>query len=199
MYDAPAGPSRKPERIQHHENKKPSTIQSETRIAIPGSNRAALPQARLLGKSDPGSKIKISIYARQNPAGAAGNLALLEEMNRKLPAERHYLNEKEFKERFAADPEDLQHIKGWAKASGLKVLEDSAAKCRVRVEGTIGSINKALGIQLNEYEHPELGRFRGRGGQIHVPAELCGVVQGVSGWIPDKWAALICASLMPLR
>ena len=36
-------------------------------------------------------------------------------------------------------------------------------------------------MQLNEYEHPKTGRFRGRVGEIHVPPDLFGIVQGVFG------------------
>lgn len=150
-------------------------------IGIPGSNRPAVPQAKLIKKSDPGSRIKVSIYARQNPAAPGENLSPLDELGSKLPAERHYLSDEEFNSTFGADPEDLDKIAAWAKASKLKVLDRSVAKRRVLVEGTIGDISKAFGVQLNDYEHPESGHFRGRVGQIHMPADLFGIVQGVFG------------------
>jgi kumamolisin len=102
-------------------------------------------------------------------------------LNSKLPAERRYLSGDEFNSTFGADPADLDKIAAWAKASKLKVLDRSVPKRRVLVEGTIGDISKAFGVQLNEYDHPESGRFRGRVGQIHVPADLFGIVQGVFG------------------
>jgi kumamolisin len=150
-------------------------------IVLPGSNRLAVPQAKLLKKSDSGVRIKVSIYARQNPTGPGKSLSPLDDLNNKLPAERHYLSDEEFNSTFGADPADLDKIAAWAEASKLKVLDRSVAKRRVLVEGTIGDISKALGVQLNEYEHPETGRFRGRVGQIHIPADLFGIVQGVFG------------------
>jgi kumamolisin len=150
-------------------------------MAIPGSNRPAVPQAKLLKKSDPGSRIKVSIYVRQNPTAPGKSLSPLDELNSKLPAERRYLSRDEFNSTFGADPADLDKIAAWAKASKLKVLDRSVPKRRVLVEGTIGDISKAFGVQLNEYDHPESGRFRGRVGQIHVPADLFGIVQGVFG------------------
>jgi len=150
-------------------------------MAIPGSNRPAVPQAKLLKKSDPGSRIKVSIYVRQNPTAPGKSLSPLDELNSKLPAERRYLSGDEFNSTFGADPADLDKIAAWAKASKLKVLDRSVPKRRVLVEGTIGDISKAFGVQLNEYDHPESGRFRGRVGQIHVPADLFGIVQGVFG------------------
>ena len=161
---------------------KPTNAKKPTEMmAIPGSNRPAVPQAKLLKKSDPGSRIKVSIYARQNPTAPGKSLSPLDELNSKLPAERHYLSGDEFDSTFGADPADLDKIAAWAKASKLKVLDRSVPKRRVLVEGTIGDISKAFGVQLNEYDHPESGRFRGRVGQIHVPADLFGIVQGVFG------------------
>jgi len=150
-------------------------------IAIPGSDRPAVPQAKLIRKSDAGSQIKVSIYARQNPAAPGKSPAPLDELSSQLPAERNYLSDDEFNSTFGADPADLDKIAAWAKASKLKVLDRSVAKRRVLVEGKIGDISKAFNVQLNEYEHPETGRFRGRVGQIHVPADLFGIVQGVFG------------------
>jgi kumamolisin len=150
-------------------------------MAIPGSNRPAVPLAKLIKKSDPGSRIKVSIYARQNPTAPGKSPSPLDELNSKLPAERHYLSDEEFNSTFGADPGDLDKIAAWAEASKLKVLDRSVAKRRVLVEGTIADISKAFGVQLNEYEHPQSGHFRGRVGQIHVPSDLFGIVQGVFG------------------
>ena len=51
-------------------------------MALPGSNRPAVPQARLIKKSDPASQIKVSIYARQRPTAPGKSLSPLEELNR---------------------------------------------------------------------------------------------------------------------
>jgi len=41
-------------------------------------------------------------------------------------------------------------------------------------------MNEAFGVELKEYEHPN-GRYRGRTGPVHLPAELQNVVEGVFG------------------
>jgi kumamolisin len=150
-------------------------------IAIPGSNRHAVPDAKLLKKSDPKLQIKVSIYARQNPAAPGKSPSSLDDMSSKLPRDRRYLSDDEFNSTFGADPADLAKIAAFARASKLKVLDSSVPMRRVLVQGSIRDISKALGIELNDYEHPQTGRFRGRIGQIHVPAELSGVIQGVFG------------------
>ena len=158
-----------------------NVLKTTTPLAIPGSYRHAVPGAKLLKKSDPGARIKVSIYARQNPTEPGKSPAPLEELNKQLPAERHYLKGEEFDSTFGANPADLEKIAAWAEASKLKVLDSSVPKRRVLVEGTIRDISKAFGVQLNEYDHPDEGRFRGREGEVHVPPDLYGIVQGVFG------------------
>ena len=161
--------------------KRTTERKSTDQLAIPGSYRHAVPGAKLLKKSDPAKRIKVSIYARQNPVEAGKSLTPLEELNQKLPGQRKYLNAEEFNSTFGADPADLEKIAAWAKSNKLKVLDSSVPKRRVLVEGTIGDVSKAFGVQLNEYDHPKEGRFRGREGEIHVPTALFGVVHGVFG------------------
>lgn len=150
-------------------------------IAIPGSTRHAIPEAKLIKASDQSAEIKVSIYARQNPRVPGSNPVSSDVMDNVLPGKRHYLSDGDFNSAFGADPEDLDKIAAWAQASHLKVLDRSVPKRRVLVEGTIGDISRAFGVQLNEYEHPKTGHFRGRVGEVHVPADLVGIVKGVFG------------------
>ena len=150
-------------------------------IAITGSARRAVPEAKLIKKSDQTARIEVSIYARQNPAAPAKNPLTPDAMNNTLPGQRHYLTDEEFNSTFGADPADLDKIAAWAQTNKLKVLDRSVPKRRVLVEGTIGDISKAFNLQLNEYEHPKTGRFRGRVGEVHVPTDLFGIIQGVFG------------------
>jgi kumamolisin len=154
---------------------------SESNIPIPGSYRPAVPQSKLIGKSNYKAEIKVSIYAKQKPASAGETSPKLDELNNKLPGERQYLSGKDFNAVFGADPRDLEKIAGWAKANKLEVLDSSVPKRRVLVQGTIGDICKAFGTELNEYEQPGRGRFRGRVGQLHVPTAMSEIVQGVFG------------------
>jgi kumamolisin len=161
--------------------KKWAPQQTENLVPIPGSNRSAVTQAKLIGKADYKEQIKVSIYARQKPAVAGDNRAKVDERNTQLPGERQYLSGSNFDAVFGADPDDLEKIAAWAKSNKLSVLDSSVSKRRVLVQGTIGAVCKAFGTELNEYSHPERGRFRARVGSLHVPADLSGIVQGVFG------------------
>jgi kumamolisin len=150
-------------------------------FAIPGSRRPSIPEAKLLGKSDPAQRIKLSIYARQNPNPPEATVHSLDVLSTDLPRSRKYPTSAQFNSVYGADPADLEKIVAWAKANKLEVVESSVPKRRVQVVGAIQDIERAFSLQLNEYEHPTDGRYRGREGDIHVPAELLGIVEGVFG------------------
>lgn len=149
-------------------------------VPISGSYRAAVPQAKLVGKANPGERIQVSIYARQNPKSNSTGRTLAQS-SLQVPGKRKYLSRDEFDQTYGADAEDMTRIAAWAKANKLKVVDSSAPKRRVLVEGTVADVESAFGVQLNEYDHPDSGRYRGREGEIHVPAELSGIVEGVFG------------------
>jgi len=151
------------------------------KIALPGSARRAMPNAVLLRKSDPNAKLKISIFVRRNPRPSAAILTKASAINRQPIAQRSYLNTKEFNEVYGASPSDLAAIVKFAKASKLKVIETNVSKRRVLVEGTVADIESAFGVELNDFNHKELGRFRGREGKIYVPETLLPIVAGIEG------------------
>ena len=131
-------------------------------VAIPGSNRPPVPLAKRVGPADPKQRIRVSVYARQNPHSPADMTAAIRQLDHELPAKRRYLNNEQFNAVYGADPHELAEISDWAAANKLKVLDQSVPMRRVLVEGAIADVNKAFGVQLNEYRHPKTGRYRGR-------------------------------------
>ncbi len=150
-------------------------------FAIPGSRRPSIPEAKLLSRSNPAQRITLSIYARQNPHPPQATVRSLDALRTDLPGKRRYLTTEQFNSVHGADPADLEKIATWARANQLVVLESSVPMRRVQVQGTIQDIERAFALELNEYQHPQDGQYRGREGEVHVPAELFGVVDGVFG------------------
>src|ERR1700690_1644857 len=102
-------------------------------VPISGSYRAAVPQAKLVGKANSGERIQVSIYARQNPKFLSATRTQ-DELSLQVPGKRKYLTGDEFNQCYGADPEDMTKITAWAKACKLKVLDSNAPKRRVLVE-----------------------------------------------------------------
>ena len=118
---------------------------------------------------------------RRNPNPPAAAASSVAKLGSELPGKRRGITDAEFNVVCGADPADLERVSKWAEKSKLKVLDRSVAKRRILVEGTIQDIEQAFGVQLNEYDHPEHGHFRGREGEVHVPNDLAGVIEGVFG------------------
>ncbi|MGH2343654.1 MAG: S53 family peptidase, partial [Chloroflexota bacterium] len=81
---------------------------------------------------------------------------------------------------YGADPADLGRVADFAAEYGLTVVRSSVPECSVTLSGTAANFNRAFAVDLKMYEHPE-GSYRGRTGDIHVPAELDGIITGVFG------------------
>ncbi|MGA3188814.1 MAG: S53 family peptidase [Bryobacteraceae bacterium] len=150
-------------------------------ISLPGSTRKAMPGAKLLRKSDVAERIKVSVFVRRNPNPPAKAVSSAAALSAELPSKRKALTKAEFNAVYGADPADLERVEAWAAKSKLKVLDPSVAKRRIMMEGTIDDIQRAFGVQLNEYEHPTQGHFRGREGDVKIPSDLAGVIEGVFG------------------
>ena len=150
-------------------------------IPISGSNRPPLPGATLLRKTDPRKSITASIYLRPNPSTAGEAASTIETLSAQPPQARAYLSKPQLAAMFGADPQDIQAVEDWAKSCKLKVVEADAAKRRVKVSGTVAAIDKAFGVQLGDYRHPDGYEYRGREGQVHVPEKLYGIVESVLG------------------
>ncbi len=150
-------------------------------LTIRGSHRVRVPDATYLSDCDPEQVIKLSIYARRNTRPSTKTLTSIEKLQSQLPGKRRYLTNAEFDDVFGASQADLKTISAWAERSNLKVLETNVSKRRVLVEGKIREVSISFGVVLSEYDHPTLGRFRGREGALHVPEEVYGVIDGVFG------------------
>ncbi len=131
--------------------------------------------------SSPKQSIKVSIYLRRNPKASTEATSTIATLNAQPPQSRRYLSKPELAAMFGADPAELQSVEDWAKSCKLKGLDADACKRRVQVEGTVAAINKAFGVQLNEYRHPDGYEFRGREGSVLVPESLYGIVESVLG------------------
>ncbi len=146
---------------------------------IAGSEREPLEQATRVGPSDPHREIAVSVIVRRR--GSSDPAERIAEIARSEPALRRYLSYEEFEAQYGADPDDLAKVESHAQQAGLSVDESSASRRTVVLRGTVQAMSQAFDVELADYEHPRLGRYRGRTGTVAVPDELAGVVQAVLG------------------
>ncbi|HEX4320983.1 MAG TPA: S53 family peptidase [Acidobacteriaceae bacterium] len=140
------------------------------KVALPGSERTPVDGASMVGPTDPGQLVEVSVVLKQRRELKLDHL------------QGKTLSHDEFASTYGADPQHIERVKAFAAAHNLTVVpsEDEVARRTITLQGTVADLQAAFGVSLNDYQHSK-GRFRGRTGAIHLPPELAEVVQGVFG------------------
>jgi kumamolisin len=149
---------------------------TEKRFALFGSSR---PTTDATAPVKPGERLTVTIYVQRDPQSTPVPSA--HQLGRLAPRARSYLRPEEAVAAFGAAQSDLEVVAAFAGKHKLKVVEQSIAKRLVRVAGTAKQLGEAFGVQLRHYEHPDGGIYRSYDGEVQLPAELAGVVEGVLG------------------
>lgn len=148
------------------------------RVPIPGSERSVLSGAKAVGEVPADERFEVTVRVRSKkpldqllPTNADADV---------LPKARRYLSREEFAAHHGADPEDLAKVAAFAQEHGLVVVESSLERRSVVLSGTAANFSSAFGTKFKRYEHPD-GEYRGRTGELTIPADLEGIIEGVFG------------------
>jgi kumamolisin len=146
-------------------------------ITLKGSERAAMPGARVVAPAGPTERLEVTVLVRRRAAAAMhARAAQLAAGN----ASAGYLTREEFASRHGADAADLAAVRAFAGAQGLVVVLEHAARRTVVLSGTVAQFNKAFNVQLQRMQHDTCS-YRGRAGSIELPSSLDGVIEAVLG------------------
>ncbi len=154
---------------------KPPLIAEQARVVLPGSEKAAAPDAVRLRATPARSKMTVSVIVKRKEP-----LKINQRGGRMSGPVR--VSRAWFKKHHSADPAAIKQIRAFAREFHLKVEPDpSAAERRtVQLTGTAADIQKAFGVVL-EQKSINGAEYRVREGAIHLPASLTGVVEAVLG------------------
>jgi kumamolisin len=145
--------------------------------ALTGSERIAMPGARVLAPADPTERLEVTVLVRRRAATELRALAArLAAGDVGVP----FLSREEFAARHGADAADLAAVRAFAAAQGLVVVQEHAARRSVVLSGSVAQFNAAFKVQLQRMEHDSCS-YRGRTGSIELPSSLQGVVEAVLG------------------
>jgi len=149
------------------------------RRTISGSDRAApLNGAQIVGSVPQDERFEVTVRIRRKaPLGGVVANSLHADQ---APAKRKYIAREDYAAKNGADPADMAKVEAFAKANGLVVVESSSARRSVFLSGTAANFSKAFGANIAQYEH-DGGTYRGRTGELTVPADLAPIIEGVFG------------------
>lgn len=147
------------------------------RVALKGSERAALPGARIVSPEEPSERMQVSVLVRRR-----ARQKLLDTVAA-LASGAHgaeHLSREEFAEQYSADASDLAAVRAFASAHGLAVIQEDAARRTMVLSGDVAGFSAAFAVQLQRMAHPG-GTYRGRVGAVQLPAQLGGIIEAVLG------------------
>ena len=158
---------------------------SQKRTVVAGSEKKALPDAKVTGAPDPNERIEVTVILRPRSgagsriAKAAANQAMTQALE--LPERRAYLTRETFAAARGAAPDDVEKVESFARDHNLTVVEASIAKRSIRLTGTIQDLTAAFRPNLTQAKIG--GRtVRTRTGGISVPQSLAPIVVAVLGF-----------------
>jgi kumamolisin len=154
---------------------------SQNRVELKGSTRAALPGGKDVGPADPKEQIEVTVLLRRgSKPGEFPSAAQIAETSAQPPRQRKYLSREEFALTHGASAADLEKIRAFAEDYHLKIASEDRASRTVKLSGTVEAFNEAFGANLRRYQHAS-GAYRCRTGILTIPADLESIVQGVLG------------------
>jgi kumamolisin len=140
---------------------------AEERFVLAGSARTVQADARPVGLPDPTDVVEVTLVLRRR---------------RRLPELAHHapISREAFAERYGASPADVERVEAFADQFDLTIMDVDLGRRIVALSGPVAAVNEAFGTTLQLFQS-NAGVFRGRTGELHLPAELEGVIVGAFG------------------
>jgi hypothetical protein len=128
---------------------------------------------------NPEQKLRLALGVH-DPHMAAEEQFIKELVTKGSPTFHKFLTQEQWNARFAPAVEDEQAVVDWAESQGLTVTHRYPNRLLVDVEGTAGTIEKAFGVTINNYQVGDEVDFSADRNPV-VPANLSGILQNVAG------------------
>jgi kumamolisin len=139
-----------------------STGEQEYR-AVPGSGRTPRAGARRVGAADLRAVVEVVVVLRRHGPPPSARVPRAEAARL-----------------LGADPGDVEAVRAFAARHGLHVDHVDLAARSIGLTGTVAAMNRAFRVDLGRYSADGV-EYRGREGEIQVPAALHGLVVAVLG------------------
>jgi kumamolisin len=127
-----------------------------------------------VGPVDPGEQVTVTVLLRRRSG------AQPPEPGEARESGQHPMSREEFASSFGADPADVDALRAFAADHNLEVGQVNLGARTVSVSGPAEAMNRAFGVRLRRFSHPQ-GEYRGREGAITLPPDIADIVEGIFG------------------
>jgi hypothetical protein len=142
----------------------PETIAGATRIHQTGSRHDPLALTIVLNRTDQ----------------AGFDEFLRDVQDPQSPSYRHYLSPRGQADRFGPSAQAYDEVSAWLRREGLRILEGSANRLTLTVDGTRKRAELAFGVEISDYRIGD-GTFYANDRDPAIPARIAPYVQAVIG------------------
>ena len=142
-------------------------------VSLKGSEKPA-PDAKKMAGLDKKELVNITIKLR--PAAALPDL-----LNPAVYEKFRPMTHEEFEKKYGSSDNDISLVEDYAHHAGLSTVKVEKAKRAIELRGTIAQMEQAFKVDLANYKKADGHTFRGRKGDIKIPSELDGIVEGIFG------------------
>jgi subtilase family serine protease len=146
---------------------------------VPNNVAPWLADAKLVGHANPSGQATVSVYLKwRNEQGLADFLR-----NLYLPRTkeyRHFLTPQQFRAAYAPVASDVQAVKDFLAAKGLKVAYNPDNNLYVDATGSVAQLEKAFGVTENLYSY-QGKTLRANAEAPTIPGALGGIVAFIGG------------------
>lgn len=147
--------------------------QFSSHVPIEGSQKVA-PLKKKIGEINKDELISVTVKVK--PKADIPDL-----LNTSVNEPFKPMTRESFQQEFGASPAAVKKVEDFADHFGLSIIETNIGEGAIQLRGTVLQMEEAFKVHLGLYEHEEGQYFRGRSGQINIPEELDGIVEGVFG------------------
>jgi len=148
-------------------------------IVIANNTPGYVATAQNLGAEDPAKIIEVSIWLQLHNQSQFD--ALTQSLYDRTSLNYHrWLTPKDIAARFAPTAEEVKKVQEFFAAHNLKVVKTGPENFYVRARGTVGDVEKAFQVQLNNYQVGDK-KIRANAGDPYVEGAAGTLVRAVSG------------------
>lgn len=146
-------------------------------VPLSGSERTALPGAKVVGPADPAEQIAVTIVLKSRAAGTHSSGEELAARARSASREESLAAAQAL---FSSKPADIARVEEFARTNRLQVGQVNPAASTLELKGTVAEMSAAFGVHLETYQVGPLV-YRGRTGPVHIPRALVDLIEAVLG------------------
>jgi len=143
-------------------------MNNKTRVVLKGSARQVRPGAKVLGSTGPDEWIEVTLKLRRKKPLPD------------LSGRPTRISRAELEANYGAAPADVEKVRTVLTGLGMTIIQEDPASASMKAGGAADVVEDIFGIKLLHYSH-DGENYRGRRGNLHIPAELDGIITGVFG------------------